>query len=274
MNKPWICCGTKELSHPITENHGSSCTLPSCPNKAPLTHRVMPWTPGIAAISGLVLMAGIAKAIVPTPSPILFVHILDRSASAIDDSVFPQGVSQTCTAIANTSKQNFDSTFQVLVDSIADAPYDQKQIQSKGEFRQNCQESFKLRNDAKLNTYVCDAWNMAISELNNSSNNEKPIVITQIHSNENETFCSNTLKTLSSTITEGNGFHIIVGSTNEGFVNQGLNTNFRDFMNKSENAEFKYRTRFIDSSNPGTCIKKITNSIRYKEDFNDTDTRC
>lgn len=265
MKKPWICYGTQDIRHPLTENYSDSCSLPSCPNRSPLPHRLKPWLPWAASISGVVLVVGIVASLIPKPEPLLFVHILDRSASAVNDSTFSQGLQQTCDVIADVSNGNFDSSFHLLVDSISESPYDQKIIQSKRDFRQECQERFKIRQNADLNTYVCPAWKKAISEIDNLSSETRPIVITQIHSNESEPFCNQTLESLSAKIANARGFHLIIGSTNKGYIGQGFNSKTRRFIDSSKDSKMKLRTKFVESLNPQTCLKAIVKSVRFNE---------
>ena len=265
MKKPWICYGTKDIRHPLTENYSDSCSLPSCPNRRPFFHRVKPWLPWATSIGGVMLGVAIVASLIPKPEPLLFLHILDRSASAVNDSAFSQGLQQTCDVIADVSSRNFDSSFHLLVDSISESPYDRKTIESKRDFRQECQEKFKIRQDANLNTYVCPAWEKAISEIDSLPSATRPIVITQIHSNESETFCNQTLESLSAKIANTSGFHLIIGSTNEGYIGKGFNSKLRSFIDSSTDSEVKFRTKFIESLNPQGCFKKIVKSVRFNE---------
>ena len=267
MKQPWYCYGNKKhnIYHPLTENYSSQCSLASCPTKRPLVHRVKPWLPWFASISATAAVIVTILASLPKPSPVLFLHIIDRSASAVNDDSFKDGFEETCGALSDLSKRQFDSTFSILVDYGIEIPHDPRLIESKRLFNQDCKNRLQRRPIHEEGTKVCPAWARAKQEIDKLSG-VKPIVITQISANEQEQFCLEDLNNLSETIVSKGGFHIIIGSTNDGVGNpkQGFNEKLRSYREYS--TEVKARTKFLESSNPQSCIKIIIDFVRYDKE--------
>ena len=174
--------------------------------------------------------------------------------------------------IADESNLSSDKSFHLLVDSeaIPPASSDPQLIQSRERFREDCQSRFELRSDAEKGTSVCPAWEKATNEIDNLPTGTRPLVFTQVHSNESEAFCESILGALSSSVEGSNGFHFIIDSSNEG---SRFNEDLRSYIvNNSSTA--KLRTRFIESLRTETCVEEVVNFVRYSEPSEEPNIQC
>jgi hypothetical protein len=272
MKEPWYCLGTEKIKHPPTENYGNKCSLPSCSNPRPVSLIIRSWLPWIAVTSGGALATILFFVFTPKAYPILFLHIMDESASALNNEDFRQGVQQVCEGVADTARSNFDYTSPVIVYSKIEAQ-DPQLISSSKSFREGCQNKSQIRPDAQLGTFICPAWEEAIRQINLLPDDVRPIVITQVQTNEEEKNCNSdsVLKNLYEKLLERKGFHAVVGSTNAGKTE--YNKTIRNFVNNPSNPDIKARTK-IFSGNPATCIKKISNFVRYNQEIENTSIQC
>ena len=279
MKKSWICRGSKGISHPPTENYGRKCSLQSCPNQRFSSWIVWP-TSGLGLATACILLFLFFS---PKPHPLLFLHIVDISASAVNEhnKDFRQSFQQTCKGKANASKKKFDSSLYITVDSQAHNPEDRRLVQSPDEFLEDCQKRLPRmpRPLAERGTNVCSAWVEASRTIKSLSQNARPIVITQVHADELEPFCPGKLDNFYKILIDKNGFHFLAGITNDGSFEAGLNKKLRDYIADfdgkvdTDDEKVAPRTMFI-SRNPEMCIKAVSDAMRYDREIDSNTVKC
>lgn len=194
--------------------------------------------PLLTAISLLLLLTGCEK--------ILIVHLFDASASAINNAEFIKEEQQVCHGIVDALKSS-DRYARIPVNSQM-AAQDPDKITSREKLHRECKNQPQPKGEG---TFSCPAWQLAI-ELSDRYPEYRPLIVTQIQSDELETFCTSTLQTLSRKISDRQGQLIFIGSSNEG---SKFNSNLWEELKTLPNTKFCQK-------NGRACVTEAINSLR------------
>lgn len=194
--------------------------------------------PLLAAISLVLLITGCKK--------ILIVHLFDASASAVNNADFVKEEQQVCHGIAEAVKSN-DRYARIPVSSDITAQ-DPDRITSREKLHRECKNQPQPKGKG---TFSCPGWQLAI-ELSDRYPEYRPLIVTQIQTDELEPFCASTLQTLSRKISDRKGKLIFVGSSNEG---SKFNSNLWQELKTLPNTKFCQK-------NGRTCVTEAMNSLR------------
>lgn len=182
----------------------------------------------------------------PKPPNLLLVHLFDVSESASNEA-FVKDTQQVCHGTVETARSH-DRISRIAVSAEIQAA-DPQPIREREKLHRACKERSLPKGTG---TFTCPAWELAM-QLSDRYPNYRPVVINQIHTNEYETFCKETLEQLVQKISERQGRLVIVGSTNDG--NQPFNAKLWSTLKSLPNNQFC-------SDSARACVISAIRSVR------------
>lgn len=261
-NIHWKCTGKGSARHYPEDNRGITCKKNNCSRRAPLWYLAwlgLPWAAGIIGLSVSILVVTSLIRNRAQASSLLFVHIVDESDSARNNLAFSEGFHQTCQAMYKVARANKDRYAHIPVYSEIAEYQDATLVRSRQTIKDNCQ--LKAHPYSKQGTAVCPAWENTAKLISSMPNDMYPIVITQVHTNEYESFCPGTIENFYEQLLKHQGIHLIFGSTNDG--NTTFNSSLFTHVNNSLDVKKDKHTIFLNNDEE-SCLKETAFYLRNK----------
>lgn len=212
----------------------------------------------------IVLLAALMSSCRPTPhNKLTIIHLVDVSESATKDENFVKLSENICDLLTGSLVVD-DLYLRINVDSALPPFKDPVKIQNQDQInfqRKNCLN--KKVNSSKPGTSVCPAWKRTSNILSRKRlTDNKPLIISQIQSNElefnsknTENNCIVTIKKLTEKVNKAEGVFIHLDSTNLGSkLNRWLEKHLIGYDNVD----------YYDESHLGS-IQSDINKLRFKD---------
>lgn len=152
--------------------------------------------------------------------PLFIVHIVDVSASAIEDKDFVKTAKKTCHAVVKASREKDLYSYITVAAEISPAE-DPTLVNSRDSMHINCNKG--VQSDmTQAGTFPCKAWDRTLDLVSTRVDDTAyiPVVVSHVQANEMEVdkdrSCTNTVTSLANKVTEQNGKILVAGSTNQG----------------------------------------------------------
>lgn len=278
-NIRWKCQGKKSAYHFQEYNKGFRCKKENCSQTAPLSYiirlcfsksllisRFIAIAAGITAITASSIFFIVRRS---NDDGLLIVHIVDESGSARNNDNFSRSFEKTCETVAKVIRTKKDRYSRISVYSEVPEYQDPITISSRQTISDNCR--LMSHSNEEGGTLVCPAWTNASNQIDVVFNEIHPLIITQVHTNEYESFCPEVVDLLYDKILENDGMHLIVGSTNDG--DTSFNSSLFTYVSNSENQKVRENTLFLNLESE-KCLREAASYLRREKSIDVSKSTC